>query len=310
MTPIKAKFTRLLHSGFVKNEGVSDVLPARRIIQWITTVVVVLIGVRFTMWVVPHLDGRWPEVSRPPGVEAFLPIDGMLATRHLLLSGVVDSIHPAGLAIFLGICLMSVVVAKSFCSHLCPVGLMSELLGRLGIRLVGKNLVLPKWLDIPLRSLKFLLLGFFIWAVWFIRDLWCRYLCPYGALLGVMGLFAPLKVTRDADKCTDCHGCTRACPAQLPVHGMARVRSIECTSCQDCVVACPVEGCLAVRPPTRVWRDRWLRPVTAALVAVVLYLGVVAGFRAAGHWHTSVTETEFHERLQNLDGPGYGHPGR
>ena len=357
MTPIKAKFTRLLHSGFVKNEGVSDVLPARRIIQWITTVVVVLIGVRFTMWVVPHLGGRWPEVSRPPGVEAFLPIDGMLATRHLLLSGVVDSIHPAGLAIFLGICLMSVVVAKSFCSHLCPVGLMSELLGRLGIRLVGKNLVLPKWLDIPLRSLKFLLLGFFIWAVWFtmdgadvaaflsspynkvvgakmwlffaeptrltlsvlgvlvvgsvfIRDLWCRYLCPYGALLGVMGLFAPLKVTRDADKCTDCHGCTRACPAQLPVHGMARVRSIECTSCQDCVVACPVEGCLAVRPPTRVWRDRWLRPVTAALVAVVLYLGVVAGFRAAGHWHTSVTETEFHERLQNLDGPGYGHPGR
>ena len=41
-------------------------------------------------------------------------------------AGVVDAIHPAGLAIFIGICLMSLVVAKSFCSHICPVGLLSE----------------------------------------------------------------------------------------------------------------------------------------------------------------------------------------
>ena len=332
------------------------VVSGRRLVQWIATWVVILIGVKFTLWVVPHLAGRWPEVSRPPGVEAFLPIGGMLATKHLLLSGVVDPIHPAGLAIFLGICLMSVVVAKSFCSHLCPVGLISELLGRLGIRGMGKNMRLPKWLDIPLRSLKFLLLGFFAWAVWFtmdgsdvaaflespynkvvgakmwlffaepsrltigvlgvlvlgsifIRDLWCRYLCPYGALVGILGRLSPLKVTRDADLCTDCHGCTRVCPAQLPVHTMGRVSSIECTSCQDCVVACPVEGCLAVRPPRLGRRATWLRPVTAVAVAVIIYVGVVAGFRIAGHWHSNITEAEFHERLQNIDSPGYGHPG-
>ena len=33
---------------------------------------------------------------------------------------------------------------------------------------------------------------------------WCRYLCPYGALLGFVSLFSPLKVTRDAAFCIAC----------------------------------------------------------------------------------------------------------
>jgi ferredoxin len=332
------------------------VLKLRRVIQWAMTAVVVLIGVQFSLWVIPHLDGRWPEVSRPPGVEAFLPIDAMLGLRHLLREGVVDAVHPAGLAIFIGICLMSVVVAKSFCSHVCPVGLISELLGRLGIRLTGRTLTPPKWLDIPLRGVKFLLLGFFVWACWFVmdpraveaflsspyakvvdakmwlffaeptrltiavlgvlvvgsvfvRDLWCRYLCPYGALVGALGRFAPLKVTRNADICTDCRSCTKACPARLPVHTMHRVASIECTSCQDCVVACPVDSCLAVRPPKPAGRKLWLRPAIATLVAVGLYLVVVFSFRAAGYWHTDISEQEYHRRLQELDSPLYTHVG-
>jgi hypothetical protein len=51
-----------------------------------------------------------------------------------------------------------------------------------------------------------------------------------------------------------------------------------------------------------------LRPVTATVLAVALYLGVVTGFRVAGHWHTSVTEHEYHERLQELHSPVYTHP--
>jgi len=328
----------------------------RRVIQWVVTVVTIAIGVQFSLWVMPHLAGRWPTVSRPPGVEAFLPIDAMLGLRHVLHTGTVDPIHPAGLAIFIGICLMSVVVAKSFCSHVCPVGLISELLGRLGIRIVGRTLTPPKWLDIPLRGLKYLLFGFFAWAVWwtmdpqavesflmspyakivdakmwlffvppsrltiavlgvlivgsiFIRDLWCRYLCPYGALVGLLGVLAPLKVTRDPDLCTDCHECTKICPARLPVHSMKRVASVECTSCQDCVVSCPVEGCLAVRPPLAAGRKRWMRPAIASLVAIGLYLAVITGFMVTGNWHTSITEDEFHQRLQEIDSPLYSHVG-
>ena len=53
----------------------------------------------------------------------------------------------------------------------------------------------------------------------------------------------------------------------------------------------------------------WLRPVTATMVAVGLYLAVIVGFQAAGHWHTSVTEEEFHRRLQELNSPLYSHVG-
>jgi len=328
----------------------------RRVIQVVMAVVTIVIGVRFTLWVMPHLAGEWPTVSRPPGVEAFLPIDAMMGLRHLLHTGAIDPLHPAGLGIFIGICLMSVVVAKSFCSHICPVGLLSEILGRLGIKLVGRTLTPPKWLDFPLRSLKYLLLGFFAYAVWyamspaevasflespyakivdakmwrffappsrltvgvlgvlvvasvFVRDFWCRYFCPYGALVGLLGVLAPLKVTRDPELCTDCHECTRICPARLPVHGMKRVTSVECTSCQDCVVSCPVDGCLAVRPPLNSGRSRWMRPAVASLVAIGLYLAVIGGFYATGHWRTSITEDEYHRRLQEMDSPVYTHVG-
>lgn len=330
------------------------VLRMRRAVQWLAAAIVVAVGVRFTLWVVPHLSGRWPSAARPPGVEAFLPIDAMLGLRHLLHTGIMAPIHPAGLAIFLGICLMSAVVAKSFCSHLCPVGLLSELLGRLGLRLTGRTLTPPRWLDIPLRGLKFLLLGFFVWAIWlamdpagvaafldgpyarvvdakmwlffaepsrltvavigilivgsvFVRDLWCRYLCPYGALVGILGRLAPLKVSRDLASCTDCGQCTKVCPARLPVHTLERVASVECHSCQDCVAVCPVEGCLAVRPPlTRRWA---VRPAVAVVLALALYAAVVGGFRMAGHWRTTITEAEHHRRLQEINSPVYGHPG-
>jgi len=330
------------------------VLPARRLAQCIATALIIAAGVQFTLWVVPHMQGQWPSVTRPPAVEAFLPIGSMLALRHFLHTGLIDPVHPAGLAIFLGICLMSALLARSFCSHLCPIGLLSELLGRLGLKRLGRNLRPPKWVDIPLRSLKYFLLGFFVWAIWiamnpqavaafiespyarivdakmwlffaepsrltiavigillvgsvFVRDLWCRYLCPYGALVGVLGLVAPLKVTRDPGTCTDCQGCTRACPSHLPVHAMQRVTSIECTGCQDCVMACPVDDCLRVRPP---FARRWmLRPAVAAGLALAVYFGIVGGFRAAGFWQTSITEVEYHHRLPEIGSGFYTHPG-
>lgn len=331
------------------------VLAARRALQWTMLVVTLAIGIRFTLWVLPHLEGRWPGVSRPPGVEAFLPIDGMLALRHLLLTGVVDRVHPAALAVFVGICLISLVVAKSFCSHVCPVGLFSELAGRLGVRLTGRTLTPPRWLDLPLRGLKFVILGFFLWAVWvamdaasvaaflaspyarvvdakmwaffaepsrltvavlglvvvssvFVRDLWCRYLCPYGALVGLLGRLAPLKVTRDRELCTSCKACTRACPARLEVHAAGRVRSVECSSCQDCVLACPVKGCLAIRPPAAGSRGRRLAPTVTVALVLILFSGVLIAFRAAGHWQTTVSEAEYHRRLLEMTSPAYVHP--
>lgn len=331
------------------------VIRARRLIQVAFFALVIVIGVQFTRWALPQFDGRAATVSRPPGVEGFLPISALMSLRLAVAGGGIHPVHPAALAILVAALLASAVVAKSFCSLLCPLGAVSEWLGRAGVRLLGATWTPPRWLDIPLRSLKYLLLAFFAWAgvialapdaiaafldspynrvadvkmlVFFmspgrttiavvgvlvigsllIRDLWCRYLCPYGALLGLLGRLAPLQVTRDASTCIDCRKCTRACPARLPVHTLGRVASVECTSCQDCVAACPVKDCLALRPP-RLISVRPLRPVVALAITTALWLAVVTAFRASGHWHSSVTPAEYAERLRDLDSPLYTHVG-
>jgi polyferredoxin len=46
-----------------------------------------------------------------------------------------------------------------------------------------------------------------------IQNLWRRYLCPYGALLGMLSWLSPLKITRQKSTCIDCELCTKACPA-------------------------------------------------------------------------------------------------
>jgi polyferredoxin len=333
----------------------SPVIRARRLVQVAFIALVVWLGAQFMVWVVETTAGRGTPVTRPPGVEGFLPISALMSLRLALGGGGIHPVHPAGLAILVAVLAMSVVVAKSFCSHLCPVGTLSEGLGRLGVRLLGRAWLPPRWLDVPLRSLKYFLLACFLWATWvaldlpavrtfldspynrvadtkmllffahpsrltvavlgvlvvgsvLVRDLWCRYLCPYGALLGVLGRLAPLKVTRNADTCIDCRKCTKVCPARLPVHTMGRMASVECTSCQDCVAVCPIKECLAVRPTRRV--GAWLlRPALAAGIAVGVYLGVTTAFRVSGHWRGVVSEGEYAHRLRDIDSPVYTHVG-
>ncbi len=332
------------------------VVRERRFVQVAFFVLVLLIGVQFTVWVTAHLRGGPSAVPRPPGVEGFLPISALMSLRLAAAGEGVHPVHPAALAILLAVLAMSLVLAKSFCSHLCPVGAVSEWLGRLGRRLLGRQWQVPRWLDVPLRGLKYLLLGFFVWATWFamdlvavrafldspynrvadvkmwlffaepsrltvavlgvlvvgsvlIRDLWCRYLCPYGALLGLLGRLAPFKVSRDAATCTDCRLCTKVCPARLPVHRMGRVASVECTSCLDCVAACPVAECLAVRPPRVASTTAYLRPAAAVGLAVAVYLAVTGAFRLAGQWRGVVGDQEYARRIAEIDSPLYTHVG-
>ncbi|TNI51697.1 ferredoxin [Aeromonas dhakensis] len=76
------------------------------------------------------------------------------------------------------------------------------------------------------------------------RQGFCRYLCPYGAWLALLGLLTPLRIRRDPARCLrsashDCDKCSRACPSRIQVHQLIAMRSLECTSCLSCVAACP-----------------------------------------------------------------------
>src|SRR5499425_2688590 len=122
----------------------------------------VWLGVQFYFWV-RHFEtsGASPYVHRPAGVEGWLPIAGMMNLKYFLATGHVPTLHPAAMFLLITFLSIAFLFRKAFCSWLCPIGTISEYLWRAGKRLFGRNFFLPRWLDLPLRGLKYLLLGFF-----------------------------------------------------------------------------------------------------------------------------------------------------
>jgi polyferredoxin len=112
-----------------------------------------------------------------------------------------------------------------------------------------------------------------------VRNFWCRYLCPYGALLGLFAWFGPVRVKRDRDACVHCGRCSASCPSGIQVEKKDAVLSPECIGCGQCVGACPVKGCLGFRALGR--RIPW-QTVAVGAVLVLLAARIWAGY--AGVW--------------------------
>ena len=125
-----------------------------------------------------------------------------------------------------------------------------------------------------------------------VPNLWCRYLCPFGALHGLVSWLAPVRIRRDLGACVDCGRCAQTCPSRLPVDARRAVASPECTGCMECVAACPVQGALAMSAPARRGIPAW--GVAAGVAAVFLCATGLA--RLTGHWHTE-TDPQVYYRI-------------
>lgn len=312
----------------------------RRTVQILFAALNVWIGVEFYLFV-RHYEtgGESMYVPRPPGVEGWLPIASLMNLKYWLATGEVPAIHPAGMFLLIAFLAISFLFRKSFCSWLCPVGTLSEWLWRAGRSIFGRNFLLPRRVDIALRSLKYVLLGLFLYAVGsmsapairafmegpygiiadvkmlnffrylsltaavtlgmlavasiFVQNFWCRYLCPYGALLGLAARFSPARIRREPEVCIDCAKCAKACPSLLPVDKLITVRSPECTGCVECVAVCPAEGALYLSLP----RKRKLPAWALAAGLAVIFFGVVGYARWAGYWRTDLPSQVYFELI-------------
>lgn len=322
----------------------------RRIFQFSFLLLNVWVGGTFYVWV-RHLETGTPDgtLTRPPGVEGWLPIAGLMNLKYWLTTGHIPAAHPAAMFLLVSFLAVAFLFRKAFCSWLCPVGTLSEYLWRTGQQIFRRNLQLPRWLDLPLRGLKYLLLGFFGWAVssmsaeaiqqfmhtpygavadvrmlnFFrylgeiaalvlgilvlasavIKNFWCRYLCPYGALLGFASLFSPLRIRRSEATCIDCAKCAKVCPSSLPVDKLVTIKSLECTGCLECVAVCPAEGALqmGIVPWKGSPHEGRLAPWAMAAGIAVLFFGIVGFAKSTGYWKGDVPDHVYRQLVPNAN---------
>ncbi len=108
-----------------------------------------------------------------------------------------------------------------------------------GIYSVLKKTVLsfqqPYFLQgIFIGSLFFLVLGLNLIE----RRFWCRYLCPLGALLGLLSRFSLLKRSV-SENCTECGACAGVCQGNASPDVRGRWQASECYYCWNCDDVCP-----------------------------------------------------------------------
>ena len=310
------------------------------------------VGIQFYAWVrFYETGGASMRVSRPDGVEAWLPIAALMNLKTFLLTHQVPVAHAAGMFMLIAFLAISLLYKKAFCSWICPVGTVSESLWQVGRSFAGRTFSAPRWLDIPLRGVKYILLALFLYVViampvseiraflespygqvadvkmldffrhmgettaivlavlvvssLFIRNIWCRYLCPYGALMGLVSLASPVRIVRNVDACIDCAKCAKACPSGLPVDNLIAIRSAECTACMSCVAVCPADGALKLTigaGQARAAVPAW----GVALGVAVLFGGVVLYARAHGYWHTALPDDVYFDLIPRAS--EFAHP--
>ena len=91
-----------------------------------------------------------------------------------------------------------------------------------------------------------LVLGLVLAASLLVERAWCRYLCPLGGLLSVLGHLSILRVRRSTTACTGCNLCVKPCPVGIDVSKPVAAVSTDCIGCLECVAACPTGGALVV----------------------------------------------------------------
>lgn len=317
----------------------TSIRPLRYAVQFLFLIVTVFIGWQFHRFVLHFEEPGNPFVPRPESVDAFLPIGGFMALKYFLFTGIVEPVHPSGFVMFIAICGVSLVLKKGFCGWICPVGTVSQYLWMAGEKALGKNFRAGRYTDIGLRSLKYVLMAFFVVLIgaamapnmmllFFITDyykvvdvrmmkfftemttvtmwtlialgalsllyknFWCRFLCPYGALLGLLSKLSPVKVRRTDASCTHCGSCSRECPMLIDVEKQDAVTSAECFGCMTCVSHCPSEGALDV---TAAGKGGWkaLPPLLYPALLIGLFYLIIGLGMAAGKWKSQVPYEEY-----------------
>ena len=117
-----------------------------------------------------------------------------------------------------------------FCKYICPVGILE---GAIPLLSHPKNTSKLSMLS-GLFTLKFVIFILIITLCIFCYRAFCRFLCPLGAIYGLLNRYCLCGMTVLPEKCTACGRCISHC--QMDVK---KIGDHECIQCGDCIKVCP-----------------------------------------------------------------------
>ncbi len=121
-----------------------------------------------------------------------------------------------------------------FCKYICPAGILEG-----GIPLAIGNEAVRGALGF-LFSWKMAILILIIAASVLISRPFCKYLCPLGAIYGLMNRFSLYQMYVNKNACVHCGRCKQACPMGVDI--TKNSCDSECIRCGECKEACPVSA--------------------------------------------------------------------
>ncbi|MBO5295060.1 MAG: 4Fe-4S binding protein [Clostridia bacterium] len=124
-------------------------------------------------------------------------------------------------------------VLPAFCKYICPAGTLE---GAVGLLSNALNADLLSMLG-PLFTWKFVLMVVILVAAVFIYRVFCRFLCPLGALYGLFNKIAICGIKLEKPKCVDCGLCVSKCKMDI-----RHVGDHECINCGECISVCPTQA--------------------------------------------------------------------
>ena len=178
----------------------------------------------------------------------------------------------------------------AFCKYICPAGTLEG-----GLSLLS-NEVNNSYFSMlgPIFTWKFLLLVSIMVACIFIFRMFCRFICPLGALYGLFNKISIFGVKLDNSKCINCDLCKKKCQMDI-----SHVGDMECISCGECIDVCPTnaiswKGIKTTKnkiPSDDIKSHKKARTVTR-IVSAVLMLAVLVG-SIAFYWNESSNKATY-----------------
>lgn len=120
-----------------------------------------------------------------------------------------------------------------FCKYICPAGTLG---GAIGLLISPENAGMFGMLG-PLFTWKFALMVSFVVLAIFIYRVFCRFICPLGALYSLFNKFCLFGIKLERDKCIDCGRCIGKCKMDIK-----HVGDRECIQCGECIEVCPTKA--------------------------------------------------------------------